>query len=176
MVFRIGSVASRTLALLALAASPLAAQAPRVELDADLPAALERVIRIGLEAPAASVTTGERTIGVADTVSGPVTHFGGRLLLEGVIRGDVTAVGSEVTLRPAARIAGDLTVVGGRMFSTTMADVMTSGPRSIGPGELAAEAVLMMEKHAVNGLLVLDESGRLVGALNVHDLLRAGVM
>jgi arabinose-5-phosphate isomerase len=60
--------------------------------------------------------------------------------------------------------------------ATTMADVMTSGPRSIGPGELAAEAVLMMEKHAVNGLLVLDESGRLVGALNVHDLLRAGVM
>jgi arabinose-5-phosphate isomerase len=60
--------------------------------------------------------------------------------------------------------------------STTMADVMTSGPRSIGPGELAAEAVLMMEKHAVNGLLVLDESGRLIGALNVHDLLRAGVM
>ena len=60
--------------------------------------------------------------------------------------------------------------------ATTMADVMTRGPRSIGPGELAAEAVLMMEKHAINGLLVLDESGRLVGALNVHDLLRAGVM
>jgi arabinose-5-phosphate isomerase len=60
--------------------------------------------------------------------------------------------------------------------ATTMADVMTHGPRSIGPGELAAEAVLMMEKHAINGLLVLDESGRLVGALNVHDLLRAGVM
>ena len=51
-----------------------------------------------------------------------------------------------------------------------------SDPRSIGPGELAAEAVLMMEKHSINGLLVLDESGRLVGALNVHDLLRAGVM
>ena len=60
--------------------------------------------------------------------------------------------------------------------ATIMADVMTRDPRSIGPGELAAEAVLMMEKHAINGLLVLDESGRLVGALNVHDLLRAGVM
>jgi arabinose-5-phosphate isomerase len=60
--------------------------------------------------------------------------------------------------------------------ATTMADVMTRDPRSIGPHELAAEAVLMMEKHAVNGLLVLDASGRLVGALNVHDLLRAGVM
>jgi arabinose-5-phosphate isomerase len=59
---------------------------------------------------------------------------------------------------------------------STMADVMTRGPRTIGPGELAAEAVLMMEKHSINGLLVLDESGNLVGALNVHDLLRAGVM
>jgi arabinose-5-phosphate isomerase len=59
---------------------------------------------------------------------------------------------------------------------STMADVMTLSPRTISPGELAAEAVLMMEKHSINGLLVLDESGRLVGALNVHDLLRAGVM
>ena len=62
------------------------------------------------------------------------------------------------------------------IHASRMADVMTRGPRTIGPGELAAEAVLMMEKHSINGLLVLDESGRLVGALNVHDLLRAGVM
>ncbi len=57
-----------------------------------------------------------------------------------------------------------------------MADVMTSGGRAIGPRELAAEAVLMMEKHAINALLVTDENGRMIGALNVHDLLRAGVM
>jgi arabinose-5-phosphate isomerase len=57
-----------------------------------------------------------------------------------------------------------------------MADVMTKGSRSIGPHELAAEAVLMMEKYSVTGLLVLDADGVLVGALNVHDLLRAGVM
>ena len=57
-----------------------------------------------------------------------------------------------------------------------MADVMTQGSRSIGPQELAAEAVLMMEKHSVNGLLVRNAEGVLVGALNVHDLLRAGVM
>ncbi len=59
---------------------------------------------------------------------------------------------------------------------STMADVMTVGCRSIGPQELAAEAVLMMERHAINGLLVLDENGVMIGALNVHDLLRAGVM
>jgi arabinose-5-phosphate isomerase len=62
------------------------------------------------------------------------------------------------------------------VHASRMSDVMTRSPRSIGPQELAAEAVLMMERHSVNGLLVLDESGRLVGALNVHDLLRAGVM
>ena len=62
------------------------------------------------------------------------------------------------------------------IHKSKMADVMTRGCRWIGPNELAAEAVLMMEKHSINGLLVLDESGNLVGALNVHDLLRAGVM
>jgi arabinose-5-phosphate isomerase len=62
------------------------------------------------------------------------------------------------------------------IHGSRMSDVMTRTPRSIGPDELAAESVLMMEKHAINGLLVLDASGRLVGALNVHDLLRAGVM
>ena len=62
------------------------------------------------------------------------------------------------------------------VHKSRMADVMTKGCRSIGPDELAAEAVLLMEKHAVTGLLVLDSNGLLVGALNVHDLLRAGVM
>jgi arabinose-5-phosphate isomerase len=60
--------------------------------------------------------------------------------------------------------------------NSRMGDVMTRGCRSIDPQELAAEAVLMMEKHAINGLLVLDDKGMLVGALNVHDLLRAGVV
>jgi arabinose-5-phosphate isomerase len=59
---------------------------------------------------------------------------------------------------------------------STMADVMTAGCRSIGPQELAAEAVLLMERHAINCLLVLDDQRVLIGALNVHDLLRAGVM
>ena len=60
--------------------------------------------------------------------------------------------------------------------STRLRDVMTRNPRTIGPDVLAAEAVLMIEQHAINGLLVLDASGGLAGALNVHDLLRAGVM
>jgi arabinose-5-phosphate isomerase len=34
----------------------------------------------------------------------------------------------------------------------------------------------MMDQHKINGLLVVDAEGRLVGALNMHDLLRAGVV
>ncbi|MDP2878537.1 MAG: KpsF/GutQ family sugar-phosphate isomerase [Sulfuricella sp.] len=57
-----------------------------------------------------------------------------------------------------------------------VAEVMTRNPRTIGPGKLAAEAVQMMDQHQINGLLVVDADGRLVGALNMHDLLRAGVV
>ena len=59
---------------------------------------------------------------------------------------------------------------------TTMGEVMTRNCKVIGADELAAEAVRLMERHGITGLLVVDASSRLVGALNVHDLLRAGVM
>lgn len=59
---------------------------------------------------------------------------------------------------------------------TTISAVMTRNGRTIGPRELAAEAVHLMELHRITALPVADERGRLVGALNVHDLFRAGVM
>ncbi|MBX3694701.1 MAG: KpsF/GutQ family sugar-phosphate isomerase [Steroidobacteraceae bacterium] len=57
-----------------------------------------------------------------------------------------------------------------------MAEVMTAPGKAIGPRELAAEAVHLMELHKITALPVIDAAGRVVGALNVHDLLRAGVM
>jgi arabinose-5-phosphate isomerase len=59
---------------------------------------------------------------------------------------------------------------------TTMREVMISPGKSIGARELAAEAAHLMETHRITALPVLDASGTLVGALNVHDLLRAGVL
>jgi len=59
---------------------------------------------------------------------------------------------------------------------TPMREVMTPGCKTVAAGVLAAEAVHLLEQHKINGLLVVDDGGRLVGALNVHDLLRAGVM
>ncbi len=55
-------------------------------------------------------------------------------------------------------------------------DVMTAGCVTVRSDLLAAEALNIMQKHAINALLVVDEDERLVGALNMHDLLRAGVL
>jgi arabinose-5-phosphate isomerase len=62
------------------------------------------------------------------------------------------------------------------LHEARMRDVMTSGGRRIGPRELAAEAVHLMELHSITALPVADEQGKIVGALNVHDLFRAGVV
>jgi arabinose-5-phosphate isomerase len=59
---------------------------------------------------------------------------------------------------------------------TTMREVMVTPGKSVQPQELAAEAAHLMEKHSITALPVVDAAGVLVGALNVHDLLRAGVL
>jgi len=54
--------------------------------------------------------------------------------------------------------------------------LMTPAARTIAPDALAVEAVHLMETHKVNQLLVVDAQGRLIGALNMHDLFRAKVI
>jgi len=62
------------------------------------------------------------------------------------------------------------------VHQTTMREVMISPGKSVRPQELAAEAAHLMEKHSITALPVVDAAGALAGALNVHDLLRAGVL
>jgi len=57
-----------------------------------------------------------------------------------------------------------------------IADVMTRGGKTISAEKLAAEALQMMEEYKINALLVVDAGQRVVGALNMHDLLKAGVV
>ncbi|MCX7627192.1 MAG: KpsF/GutQ family sugar-phosphate isomerase [Methylophilaceae bacterium] len=59
---------------------------------------------------------------------------------------------------------------------TTIAHAMHPNPLTITPDRLAVEAVEVMEERKINGLLVVDTHGRLIGALNMHDLLRAKVI
>jgi arabinose-5-phosphate isomerase len=60
--------------------------------------------------------------------------------------------------------------------TTPVSALMTANPRTISADKLAIEAAQMMEAHKINGLLVVNEAGLLVGALNFHDLLRARVI
>jgi arabinose-5-phosphate isomerase len=60
--------------------------------------------------------------------------------------------------------------------SARVDEVMTPAPRTIAAERLAVEAVDAMEKRRINGLLVTDADGRLVGALNMHDLFTAKVL
>ncbi len=55
-------------------------------------------------------------------------------------------------------------------------DVMTVNPKSVTPGKLAAEALLIMQSASINALPVVNVDNELIGALNMHDLLRAGVV
>jgi arabinose-5-phosphate isomerase len=65
---------------------------------------------------------------------------------------------------------------GAQLNTTTIALVMSRGPRTITADKLAVEAVQIMEQFKVNQLLVVDDAQRLIGALNMHDLFRAKVI
>jgi arabinose-5-phosphate isomerase len=60
--------------------------------------------------------------------------------------------------------------------STAISTVMSRKPRCIAANALAVEAVRVMEEHNISQMLVVDDDNKLVGALNMNDLLRAKVI
>ncbi len=66
--------------------------------------------------------------------------------------------------------------VGTDLRGTSVLKAMTRQPKTIGPEKLAVEAAHLMEEHQINALIVVDAEHGVVGALNIHDLLRARVV
>ncbi len=105
-------------------------------------------------------------------------------LRDGLLEMSRKGLGMTVIVGPEDRVLGVFTDGDLRrtfdkqmdVHSTPMTAVMTANCKTIGPRELAAEAVHLMEVYRITALPVTDEHGRLVGALNVHDLFRAGVV
>ena len=62
------------------------------------------------------------------------------------------------------------------VHTTLITTVMTRGGKTVHVEQLAAEALQRMQAHKINALLVVDDEQCVVGALNMHDLLRAGVV
>jgi arabinose-5-phosphate isomerase len=81
----------------------------------------------------------------------------------------VLGVFTDGDLRRALDRAADL-------HATRMDEVMTRRAKTVRPTTLAAEAVHLMEVNRITALIVVDADDRAVGALNVHDLMRAGVV
>lgn len=74
---------------------------------------------------------------------------------------------------------GDLrrTLAGSIDLNTTqIVDVMTEKGKTISANKLAAEALKIMEDNAIGGLVITDDNNHPVGALNMYDLLKAGVV
>jgi arabinose-5-phosphate isomerase len=59
---------------------------------------------------------------------------------------------------------------------TAVDALMTTRAKTITPDKLAVEAARLMEDFKIHALLVVEADGTLVGALNIHDLLRARVV
>lgn len=64
----------------------------------------------------------------------------------------------------------------GDVRTLVIKDVMTPTPKTISKDELAVSAAKIMSDMSCNQLLVVDKDYVLIGALNIHDLMRAGVL
>jgi arabinose-5-phosphate isomerase len=62
------------------------------------------------------------------------------------------------------------------VHKTVISDVMSKNCRTTGSSELAASMVKIMDDKGINGFLVTDENNKLIGAFNMHDILRAGIV
>ena len=62
------------------------------------------------------------------------------------------------------------------VYNAKITEVMTQNPKTTRADRLAAETVQLMRSLKINGLFVVDENNRVFGALNMHDLFRAGVI
>ena len=108
----------------------------------------------------------------------------GAMLLEGVIEISRKGMGMTAVVDDAQRLVGIFTDGDLRrslerdvnLRATRIDEVMTHSPRSVRPEALAAEAVEMMERTKSTQIPVVDAEGRLVGALNIHDLFRSKVV
>jgi arabinose-5-phosphate isomerase len=65
---------------------------------------------------------------------------------------------------------------GGNLDGTKIVDVMSRPGARVSSDTLAAEALKIMDDRKINALLVTSQDQRLIGAINMHDLLRAGIL
>ena len=121
------------------------------------------VMRSGDRVPAvqANVSMRDGLMEMTDKGLGMTAIVGKDLALEGVF--------TDGDLRRTLDSGADI-------HKTKISDVMHSDCKTTSADVLAAEALHLLEENKITSLLVTDENNRLVGALNIHDLFREGLM
>lgn len=66
--------------------------------------------------------------------------------------------------------------VGADVLNKPIGDLMTKGCKTVSSGTLASEAVQIMQANSINGLIIVNEQKHPIGALNMHDMLKAGIV
>lgn len=105
-------------------------------------------------------------------------------LTDGLLEMSQKGLGMTAIVDEQGRIAGIFTDgdlrraldAGVDIRRTKMDEIMHAKCKTTSSDVLAAEAVHLMEENKITSLLVADEDNRLIGALNIHDLFRAGIM
>lgn len=106
------------------------------------------------------------------------------LIAEALLEMTEKKLGMTAIVDTEGRVAGILTdgdlrrMLGKHLdiANTSIAKVMTHNCTVIEPDLLAAEAMAIMERKRINALIVVDQGRRAIGALNMHDLIRAGIV
>ena len=62
------------------------------------------------------------------------------------------------------------------ILTKSIGEVMTANCKTIASGTLASEAVRVMQTNSINALIVINEQNHPIGALNMHDMLKAGIV
>ncbi|MFI4981547.1 MAG: SIS domain-containing protein [Nevskiales bacterium] len=118
--------------------------------------------------PLANVPTVLETLPIAAALAA-ITSGGMGMVAVHDSSGMLTGIFTDGDLRRALQKFGDLR-------ATSIGQAMTRNPHTISPGRLAIEGVQLMEEHKINQLPVIDDEGRLCGAINMHDMFRAKVI
>jgi len=115
------------------------------------------------DVPKVKATTGmrEAILEITSKKLGMTTIVDGEGKLEGIV--------TDGDLRRYLEHSSDL-------FDKTAGELATRNPKTISKDALAAEAVGIMERYSITVLVIVDDDNRPVGAIHLHDLLKAGVV
>jgi arabinose-5-phosphate isomerase len=103
---------------------------------------------------------------------------------EAILEMTTKKLGMTTVLDEQGRLAGIVTdgdlrrflQRGGDLTKVTALDLASRNPKTIGPDELAARAVEMMERFSITALVVVDHNESVVGVVHLHALLKHGIV